>query len=136
MGAIAFVTEMAGATVQAAFGDAVRLAQYNHGHGGYSGTIAEKAAFKLFSVPVGAEPEAVRQAARGATRYDLSEIDRGIVSVGASRAEVKTWNEDIRSQHPGFDIISMARGTDDKWGPAGAMEIQEGEWVFFGWASD
>ena len=136
MGAIAFVTEMAGATVQKAFGDAVRLAQYQHGHAGSSGTIAEKSAFKLFSVPEGAEPEAVRKAARAATLYDLSEIDHGIVSVGASPAEVKTWNADIRSQHPGFDIISMARSTDDKWGPVGAMEIQEGEWVFFGWASD
>ncbi|MBT7080174.1 MAG: hypothetical protein HN929_01685 [Chloroflexi bacterium] len=24
---------------------------------------------------------------------------------------------------------------DDKWGPVGCIKIQDGEWLFFGWAS-
>ena len=41
MGACEFGTTSEGATAKEAFKRAVEDAQYEHGHGGYSGTIAE-----------------------------------------------------------------------------------------------
>ncbi len=62
MGAETFFTRARGATAQEAFSDARRSAQYEHGHGGYTGTIAEKTEFTMIEVPLG-EP-AVRFADR------------------------------------------------------------------------
>ncbi len=42
MGACNFVSIASGATAEEAFIAAVREAEYEHGHGGYTGTIAEK----------------------------------------------------------------------------------------------
>jgi hypothetical protein len=49
MGASEFFTTSFGDTAQAAFRSAVEEAQYESGHGGYTGTIAEKDDFKLAS---------------------------------------------------------------------------------------
>ena len=51
MGACDFETVGYGKTASEAFRNAVEDAQYQHGHGGYSGTIAEKHSFKEVSVP-------------------------------------------------------------------------------------
>ena len=45
MGAQQFDTESYGKTAQEAFDNAVKQAQYDYGHSGYSGTIAEKNSF-------------------------------------------------------------------------------------------
>lgn len=42
MGATTFVTIASGKTAAAAFKKAVKQAQYDYGHAGYTGTIAEK----------------------------------------------------------------------------------------------
>ena len=47
MGASEFVSTARGNTAQDAFGKAREEAQYESGHGGYSGTIAEKHTFKV-----------------------------------------------------------------------------------------
>lgn len=47
MGANTFLTEARGSTAQEAFDSAVAAAQYDHGHSGYTGTIAEKSSFKV-----------------------------------------------------------------------------------------
>lgn len=47
MGAETFYVRSKGKTAQAAFDAAVKDAQYEHGHGGYSGTIAEKGSFVM-----------------------------------------------------------------------------------------
>lgn len=47
MGACDFEEVGYGKTAEEAFRDAVAHAQYEHGHGGYSGTIAEKHGFVL-----------------------------------------------------------------------------------------
>lgn len=49
MGACSFVKVAKGDSAQEAFDSAVKEAQYQHGHDGYSGTIAEKDSFKLFN---------------------------------------------------------------------------------------
>lgn len=45
MGAAEFVTEASGKTMQEAWDTAKEKALYDHGHAGYSGTIAEKPGF-------------------------------------------------------------------------------------------
>jgi len=49
MGAANFYCTSSGPTVQEAFTDAVREAQWEYGHGGYTGTIAEKSSFTMAS---------------------------------------------------------------------------------------
>ena len=50
MGGCSFETFGKGETVDEAFAEARERAQYNHGHGGYSGTIAEKQSCILFTL--------------------------------------------------------------------------------------
>jgi fibronectin type 3 domain-containing protein len=56
MGASEFMVRHEGKTAKAAFRAAVEQAQYDSGHGGYTGTIAEKDEFVLISVPEGKDP--------------------------------------------------------------------------------
>lgn len=57
MGAECFSEKAKGKTAEIAFRKAVKRAQYDHGHAGYSGTIAEKTQFKMIEVPKGKDPE-------------------------------------------------------------------------------
>lgn len=56
MGAVEFFCEAEGASAKDAFHQAVEEAQWENGHEGYSGTIAEKNTFKLVHVAEGADP--------------------------------------------------------------------------------
>jgi hypothetical protein len=56
MGATEFLIVSNGASPQEAFGRAVEEAQYESGHGGYTGTIAEKHSFKMITVPQREDP--------------------------------------------------------------------------------
>lgn len=47
MGAYSFRTKAHGKTAREAFDNAVRHAQHESGHGGYTGTIAEKHSFSM-----------------------------------------------------------------------------------------
>jgi len=51
MVATEFLITSHGNSPQEAFGRAVEEAQYESGHGGYTGTIAEKTRFKMITVP-------------------------------------------------------------------------------------
>lgn len=51
MGAEYFEQKAKGATAKEAFNNAVEQAQYNYGHAGYTGTIAEKHDFKMLNWP-------------------------------------------------------------------------------------
>jgi len=51
MGACDFLTFGRGATAKEAFSSAVENAQWESGHGGYSGTIAEKGSFVTITPP-------------------------------------------------------------------------------------
>lgn len=102
MGASTFTTIATGPTLEAAFRAARADAQYQHGHGGYTGTIAEKGSVRL--IPGGPLPDA--DAYQEAQRL--------------------------------FDTADPR--IDDKWGPAGAIELTPTHagarrWLFFGWAS-
>lgn len=98
MGASEFAVTAGGKDVDRAFDNAVRQAQYDYGHSGYTGSIAEKDSYVLVSeVPL-----------------DLDDARK----LAGSLMD----NEDPR--------------IDDKWGPAGAIAIIGGGWLFFGWASE
>lgn len=98
MGASNFFSCTAGSeTVGEAFNAAVRQAQLEHGHGGYTGTIAEKHSW----ITVSEAPMTLNDAVDLANRM-LDECDERI---------------------------------DEKRGPAGAIQLVEGGWFFFGWAA-
>jgi hypothetical protein len=56
MGATTFFTEASGKDPESAFWSAVQEAKYESGHGGYTGTIAEKNEFTLIKIPDGKDP--------------------------------------------------------------------------------
>jgi hypothetical protein len=56
MGAEEFYTPWQGTSPADAFAGAVEQAQYDHGHSGYSGTIAEKNQYVLITIPEGKDP--------------------------------------------------------------------------------
>lgn len=105
MGATTFTTSGKGKSADEVFAALRAKLQYERGHEGYTGTIAEKRSF----VPI---------------------------------AKVKTWGE-ARSMADNLIEARDAR-IDDKWGPAGCIEVEEkpngtvGErsFLFFGWASE
>ena len=51
MGATSFFTRATGNSPTEAYNEAVREALYERGHGGYTGTIAEKSGYALFNIP-------------------------------------------------------------------------------------
>jgi hypothetical protein len=53
MGASTFSTVAQGKTAKDAFKNAVEGAKHQHGHGGYTSTIAEKRSFTMISLPEG-----------------------------------------------------------------------------------
>lgn len=98
MGATTFVTEARGETAQKAFTAAVQDACYEHGNGGYTGTIAEKNEFVMIPLPPGYSDNP--------SVYAHELIDAGDPRI------------------------------DNKWGPAGCLELGLGHFLFFGWASE
>lgn len=95
MGGEVFFTKASGSSPRQAFRSAVEDAAWEHGHGGYTGTIAEKHDFVMIEVPEGKDPG----------RYADELINEGDPRV------------------------------DDKWGPAGCIDLGKGLFLFFGWAS-
>lgn len=95
MGSSSFVQKAKGTSVNDAFYNGRDQAAWEYGHGGYTGTLAEKSEFVIIELPLGKEPEAF--------------------------AEELMGDDDPRIQ--------------DKWGPAGAIDCGNGEWLFFGYAS-
>ena len=98
MGATTFSTVAKGATASEAFYAAVESAKHDHGHTGYTGTIAEKDDWTVIVPPA-------EHMALGAEALAGHYID----------------NDDER-------IV-------DKWGPAGCVDLGNGWYVFFGYAS-
>lgn len=106
MGADTFIVHSEGKTAQAAFDAAVSRAQYDHGHAGYTGTIAEKYEFQMVPPPANLADMNMREVEDyiyGLFRFDNEPKDRPF------------W--------------------DDKWGPAAGMKVGEEDYYFFGWAS-
>jgi len=105
-------------TVSAAFLHAVEQAQWEHGHGGYTGTIAEKHGYVEFTIPEGLSAQDVTKLIR---EYEENQW-------AADEAKVPVVIP------PGLDLARMFAVYDDKWGPAVAFKSGN-SWVFCGWAS-
>ena len=77
MGGDTFFIKASGKTAKEAFQSAVHQAQYEHGHGGYSGTIAEKHSFCMIPLPQG---------------KDHNEYAEYLIDIGDSRIRDK-WGD-------------------------------------------
>ena len=115
MGARTFDQKERGDTVESAYAQAVERAQWDHGHSGYTGTIAEKAGYVEFPVPAGRTADEIHEAL------------------------CKTWTSE--GIQPLADIVGGPMATRmyavyyDKWGAAVALRSADDEWLFCGWAS-
>lgn len=127
MGACSFVTESNGKTAKEAFSMAVSQAQYESGHGGYTGTIAEKRNFTIIRDTAGSiikrlsTEQLERKRWTGETlNVALKSPDRRVCGMAIAEALMNEL-EDSRVR--------------DKWGAAGCIDLGDGKWVFFGYAS-
>lgn len=159
MGSTTFYTLAHGKTPNDAFRAAREQACYEHGHGGYSGTIAEKDGFTVIreSAKVIKERAAVKArkakaklAAEKARKpvdpwgvYDAEEEYRSARaardSLKASMTRRKTGKaKDAQAAHEiAYALVEMRdRRIDDKWGDAGCIPVDDGSYLFFGWASE
>ena len=57
MGATTFMIEMTGSNAHEAFNKAHQQACYDHGHSGYTGTVAEKNQYTMINLPKDQNPE-------------------------------------------------------------------------------
>lgn len=108
MGAQQFSTIASGKDAREAFNNAVASAQWESGHGGYTGTIAEKDDFVVLPTP--------------------PDIDKlGYAS------PFPTYDKD-GNRIGGAPDAHWAK-VNDKWGPAGCYDLGNDRYLFFGWAS-
>lgn len=123
MGAADFSTYGLGRTPGDAFVEAVRRAQWEYGHGGYTGTIAEKGDFELFVLPPRVDPAKVVEFARRAEWVLMHE--RHPQHYDKPRPDDKkalAWLRDKLGRTLADRIIM--RITGDKWGPCAAFEVK------------
>jgi len=128
MGAQDFTVEGAGKTALEAFTEAVKAAAYDYGHSGYTGSIAEKSSFTI-----------IRD-----TPADVRRLEAKEKAKNGDAYSIDPWHaKDLDSPDPVTQKYGIAGALmdlgdpriDDKWGPAGCIELEKGRWLFFGWAS-
>lgn len=158
MGACDFETRGFGKTAQDAFNEAVDRARYEHGHGGYTGTIAEKSEFvelrkKPFEVwrefktkiaeckakEIAARKERAKPIPDGQWRV-CDDPEHFSYRVRRLEAAYKRFREAPKGE-PIQRALALAAALatldygDDKWGPAMCLRVKRGEYLFFGYAS-
>lgn len=117
MGACDFSVIIHARTAEEAFDIAVQEAQYEHGHGGYTGTIAEKSDFVMiedtwkdirqrFEKKVKFLKETIKWAANTPTK----DLTRDMVTSRLAKAEVPLWISDGKTQ-----ILKELRQTTKKF---------------------
>ena len=128
MGACDFSVIGHGQTLSQAFTAAVAQARYENGHGGYTGTIAEKHDVIELTPP------------KGCTPTDYAEL---LTRFNPDDGTSNQWNPTTKQT----DVILIeptilpkvrhdyARAYDDKWGPCAAVQLAPDQWLFFGLAS-
>ena len=121
MGADHFTDYATGKTVGEAFDKARRDAQYEYGHGGYTGSIAEKSGYIEIPVPKGTIAE--RLVAKGyeaASAWESAKWNDGYKPTAKERAAVKYLTDKL-GERTYERFMEAAHG--DKWGPAAALQI-------------
>jgi hypothetical protein len=122
MGASEYKRVGKGKTAKAAFDRLVEKAQWEHGHGGYSGTIAEKHSMVEFTRPKGMRRATVIQL--------ISDLGRIGFDDDGNPMTAK-----VQAKYPNLPIAAMSEVYEDKWGPSLAIELSKGEYIFAGFAS-
>ena len=140
MGAEQFFTIELGANQHSAFDKAKHEAQWEYGHGGYTGTIAEKPGFKYFG-----EVDSWHYLKMPAY------FDREVVKKNRASPKERLPGTKIPAKYRD-KVRVLVDAYDDKWGPAicyqvtgkAALEIKKQHnrkdshdkvYVFTGWAS-
>jgi hypothetical protein len=148
MGAADFMTVGYGKTANEAFDKANAEARWEHGNGGYTGTIAEKGSFVLFDVPEGLSPMQAANAAlwmRPIVEYVDGEwieipvtperVAKDLLNRDADADRVAALAAVIEKHLPALERIKQV--AIDKWGPAAAFKLPaDDKWLFFGLASE
>jgi len=163
MGATSFITKMTGADPAHAFRNAVDQALFMNGHGGYTGTIAEKPSFVMCPIPStpqfrlwlkdGIElesalatvgPQDMERGDAGQTRDELVkfvlEYDAGVEGwVNPEdkwlRRPYKAMSDLLRMATP-EQVLRSFSVWDEKWGPALCIPTAvPNEYMFMGYAS-
>ena len=133
MGADQFSSVGIGATAKEAFISAVNDARCEHGHGGYTGTIAEKDSYLIVVVPEGVAPDTWVDTINDSTLFAGGDTEE------KRRARVAAHLGQHDSDELYAEAVRLERQVLDKWGPAGAIRLEIGsypqKWMFFGIAS-
>lgn len=145
MGASEFYGIHVGPDPRSTFSRAVDEAAWENGHGGYSGSLAEKHDYVVLTLP---------DLPAGVTPYDLVETCLNYGDFTSFQLYRKPRGEDgkvVEVSIPPTLASQMKRiseAVDDKWGPAGLIDVTDtpsgqgavGEsgqraYLIFGWAS-
>jgi hypothetical protein len=124
MGATTFSNFGKGTDAKEVFRELTERARWAHGHGGYTGTIAEKRSFTVITD----KPEAVL-ARLSAQEHSHARRVLADAIAGGSKANI------ARALADALLDLGDTR-VDDKWGPAGALQVDAEGWLFFGWAAE
>lgn len=115
MGATEFRDRVAGNTAREAFASAVQAAQHRSGHEGYTGTVAEKPGFRVFTAPSGVDP------------------DRFVEAIESFHAVGNTIDDALQAH-----VATIKRAAElhyDKWDDAVCVPMGDGTYTFMGMAS-
>lgn len=164
MGGNTFEEISFGKDARDAFSKAIDEARHFHGHGGYTGTIAEKSSY-TFITDTFSEMKKRIKAKMSRVRDEIRaekakrKKDRDTFALNDLREELVRlqYANRIKASSGAFGLANMLtemndRRIDDKWGPAGCIEIKgkaatelkkryglKGKrvkpFLFFGWAS-
>lgn len=151
MGATNFYTEANGATLSEAFQTAVDNAYYEYGHGGYTGSIAEKSGAVEFRIPPDCLPEIVDESVRhwsfamrvdGAMCFLSDYYGDSDIEEALTREETSEWSRQaqvdalaLRKALGNKEFRRMVDTWGDKWGHAVAFRIDKEMYGFCGLAS-
>ncbi len=133
MGADEFYAYGYGESARDAFRNAVANGRDQYGHRGYTGSIAEKSDYRVVKLPDGITADVW-----------ISTINDAVLFAGGDTEEKRRARVAAHlGQHDSDELYDQAvrleRQVLDKWGPAGAIRLDNGDskiqkWMFFGWA--
>lgn len=135
MGAINFETIGRGATVREAYSLAVSDAIGEYGRNPYNGTISTTRGFVEIKDSVASVLARVKAQAKKETpsadpfnywNYNIERLEKAVASKDGREQALAIAN----------GLIALDDPRLEKWGPAGAIKITDGEWLFFGWAAE
>jgi len=137
VGASEYMNVGKGKTAAEAFNKLVAQAQWEHGHGGYSGTIAEKGSYVEFARPKGMRRDKVIAAVQALGGHALPDALRPTINFGLNEDYQQAIAEvyDGKGGYPLLPIKQMFEIYDSKWGPSLGIELRKGEYLFAGFAS-